>query len=717
MSILHIRQIAASIQRTIGPHLDLSDLAGRGDTDSAVLTRGLSALAVQMLTGFSPADAAACVVDGFNDNGIDAVAVDADHHRIILVQSKWHADGRKTLNAGEALKLVQGTRDLFRSNPDPFNERVRRLMPAIESSLNEPETRIVIAIATTGGDQLPAEVQRPLVDLLTEINDGGDDLVSLRVLGSADLHGFLTHGTASQKVDLTLNLSGWGSVQTPYQAYYGVASAIDIAGWYDQYGDRLFDGNIREALGSTAVNDALVTTLDQEPEHFWYFNNGITVLAESVNRAARGSQNRAHGQFHLSGATVVNGAQTAASIHALLQRDEALLEDAAIWIRVIALDGCPDGFAASVTRATNTQNGVGARDFVALDPGQDRIRAQLRLQFDKAYGVKRSAQPITGAAGCDVEEAAIALACANPDPAFAVDAKRQVSLLWASTNDPTYLALFPAHLDVARLWNSVLILRQVETELGRLKNSLASKASGVLVHGNRLIAHLVMSQLEAAKVIQNPEAEAEGLLDQVPDLTRLLAEHLRNAVNAAYPANTFLQPLFKNHSKCRHLVETALSEYSGTRVSLPEPRRHQPAAPQNGSGSADSTETARTVGISRMKDAIKVIQEASALPEGALLLFKAGTERERNQMLPWIQQDPRRGRVRWTNEPPYQQPLIWEYDDKRYSPSNLVTTAMIAAGMSPPSGVRGPRRWATADDETLVQIAKRLLREGIVEDR
>ncbi|MGW4071635.1 AIPR family protein [Nocardia grenadensis] len=67
-----------------------------------------------------------------------------------------------------------------------------------------------------------------------------------------------------------------------------------------------FGRNIRNALGRTAVNEALVTTLRQEPHHFWYFNNGITVLAERIGRAARDSHGRTNGLFRLFGATVVN---------------------------------------------------------------------------------------------------------------------------------------------------------------------------------------------------------------------------------------------------------------------------------------------------------------------------------------------------------------------------------------------------------------------------
>lgn len=711
MSILHIRQVSAYVQRKVGPHLELDDIRKRnGNVDMATLTRGLAALAVQVLTGFDVEKAASCVIDGFQDNGIDAIAVDETQSRIIIVQSKWHAEGRKSMDQSEALKLVNGAKDLFSQKFHLFNDRARALQRAVEGALINPEVRITIAVATTGPAVLPAEVQRPLQDLLAEVNgaDDLDDLVDLKILGLSDLHGFLTDRTTTKKIDLDLHLSEWGSVQTPYQAYYGLVSAGEIAAWYDKHGERLFDGNIRHALGRTAVNESLVVTLRGEPQHFWYFNNGITVLAENINRAVRDSHSRTTGLFRLSGATVVNGAQTAASIHAVMKENETLLEDAEIWIRVIGLDGCPDGFASSVTRATNTQNGVDARDFIALDPNQDRIRAQLRLQFDKAYGVKRSADPVGGESGCDVEEAAISLACAHSDPAYAVDAKRQVSVLWASTEDPVYRELFPQDLNIARLWNSVLSLRLIDAELARLRNMFEdSRTAGVLVHGNRLIAHLVLSQL-GPSVLNDPDAESKGLLGSAARLTQELSAALGETVDDRYPG-AFLAPLFKNHTKCRELVSETLSRYAGKPVTLPDQRRVTKQQPQ-----VPSVRPSRRPRVSerpnsrRKQDAVKVIQSVGGLGEGELVVFRPDTKREEQLLVPWIEDSPTRGRARWTNQPPAVNPLIWEVDGKRYSPSNLVTTMMIAAGYSPPSGVRGTTRWTIENRGTLSDIADQI---------
>lgn len=73
MGIVQLNQIKNRIAETVAPFIDVVD-AKPQDVDAMRLTRGLAAFVLVELMGASPEDAAATVTDGFNDNGIDAVA-------------------------------------------------------------------------------------------------------------------------------------------------------------------------------------------------------------------------------------------------------------------------------------------------------------------------------------------------------------------------------------------------------------------------------------------------------------------------------------------------------------------------------------------------------------------------------------------------------------------------------------------------------------------
>ncbi|XPP25967.1 MAG: AIPR family protein [Leucobacter sp.] len=154
-------------------------------------------------------------------------------------------------------------------------------------------------------------------------------------------------------------------VSEPYTAYYGQVEATELAEWWKSHRSNLFDRNIRKFIVDSEVNVALATTLESEPEHFWYFNNGITVLCDQVVRAPVGGASRRTGKFELRGATVVNGAQTVGTIGRFAERDPAAVSNARVQVRFISLEASSNRFDALVTRATNTQNRVERRDFVA----------------------------------------------------------------------------------------------------------------------------------------------------------------------------------------------------------------------------------------------------------------------------------------------------------------------------------------------------------------
>src|SRR5262249_3643951 len=154
------------------------------------------------------------------------------------------------------------------------------------------------------------------------------------------------------------------------------------------YGDTLFEQNIRKPLGNTSVNQAMLRTLNESEDNFWYFNNGVTALCGSIQKLAKGATSRTYGEFKLGNVSVVNGAQTVAAIARASKSDEASIE-ARVLVRFISLEGCPPEFASDVTEATNTQNTVERSDFVALDPEQSRLRTELLLSLQKTYSIKR----------------------------------------------------------------------------------------------------------------------------------------------------------------------------------------------------------------------------------------------------------------------------------------------------------------------------------------
>lgn len=89
-----------------------------------------------------------------------------------------------------------------------------------------------------------------------------------------------------------------------------VAKLYDIVRMYNEMGDSLFEKNVRFSLESDKndVETSIHSTLENEPDYFWFYNNGITLLADKVNY----SDSKSIEIFAVDGNkfSVINGAQT-----------------------------------------------------------------------------------------------------------------------------------------------------------------------------------------------------------------------------------------------------------------------------------------------------------------------------------------------------------------------------------------------------------------------
>lgn len=427
MSKLHVMQIGGYLKAQLEASVNMDDYAKHPDQEQvnkAFLTRALGALAVSQLTEVPMGDLCLYITDGSKDGGIDLIFFDPKEKTLYLVQTKWHSDGHGSIELGDVLKFLGGVRKVLENDIDQLNERIKARRLDIERALFDANAKFVLVLAHTGQEMLGAEVEAAINAYVDSQNDTSE-LMSVRILKQGELHKAVAAGVAGAPISVEVQLTSWGQIREPHYAIYGQVSAADVAVWLENHGPRLFESNLRHFLSKSTVNQDIVSTLMERPEDFWYYNNGITAVATAVAKKPIGGNSTDSGIFECGGFCVVNGAQTVGSIHAAaVQKPEAVAK-AMVPIRIISSANSAEGFSSAVTRCTNTQNAIEKRDFVALDPDQERIRQELQIEGVE-YAYKAGAA--TGAAGqrFDLTEATVALACANPDVALAVQAKREI---------------------------------------------------------------------------------------------------------------------------------------------------------------------------------------------------------------------------------------------------------------------------------------------------
>ncbi len=558
MSSLRVKQIKSKLLELFEQHIDISGLSSNdNELPQKILTRCLAAFAIFSLTGCSEAEAGASVWDGSDDNGIDAAFYDAAEARVVLVQSKWIHAGSGEPAASDLGAFANGVKDVVEQEQANFAARLHAKLSEIGQALLVPGTTIEVVVVTTGASELARHGTANLDRVLKELNgeDGDDPLATKRTMGLAEVYAALASDLNSERIALDANILDWSYVAQPQPAYFGMIDGLQLKEWWLHHGKRLVAKNIRHALGSTDVNGQIRNTAINDPEHFWYFNNGITLIAEEAVKAPKGFASRSSGIFQFKGASIVNGAQTVSTLGRV--ENDLSLGKVRVPLRVILLKSAPDNFGQEVTRTNNLQNRVEARDFVAQDPQQSRLQMEMSIE-GVDYQFLRSGDFTPSPSSCDLIEVTTALACATAEPAYAVLVKTGIGRFFADLKKAPYTALYNPSLSGARAFNATVVQRRIDAWIDVKKKSISKKSGyawGVLIHGNRILSASVFS-LIGQKVLLEPIGDFATSVDSI-EIDRHCAvvyEGMLLSLDAHYPGK-FLAVLFKSPSMSKQVFE------------------------------------------------------------------------------------------------------------------------------------------------------------------
>lgn len=198
-----------------------------------------------------------------------------------------------------------------------------------------------------------------------------------------EMHEAPDYSKITLRIERFAGAAGKGDIiktSSPYRAYVVMVKPRTIYELFKTYGFLLFYRNVRNPLPESNYNKQIANTLEKEPEMFWYFNNGITAISRIIPEI--GNEAR---EIEITGLQVINGAQTVYTIYrtyedALPAKREVMDKYALIMLRLV--DSSNEPLNKKITRYTNSQNPMIARDFHANDDVQVRLQ---RVSFASTY--------------------------------------------------------------------------------------------------------------------------------------------------------------------------------------------------------------------------------------------------------------------------------------------------------------------------------------------
>jgi len=686
--------ISEALRRRFQDHIDISDFTNPDPEQQrrCLLTRALAAAIVNSRTDCGDDRAAAMVTDGGQDFGIDAVAFAAGMPRLWLIQTKWSDRAEANFGESDVMAMADGLHRIDRREFGRFNARFRPFINQIATILGDAQARIMLTIGLMRQVALHDNVLLRLEELRDEFNAHGQYL-DFEILYVNQIWDVVRRTAQPEPIRLNFELDRWFELSTPMRAVNGITTAAAVASWYDDNGDQLFQRNIRESLGVTQVNADIARSLCEEPYEFWYRNNGVTILCDGLRLTPR-SRSSPYGTATIdaTNVSVVNGAQTVAAIAEAVKDGDDAVREAPVGVRII--ESADETTSAQITKATNTQNHIERRDFVALDEVQLAIREEFSLTLGLTYAIRRSEFEPSPESGCTVREAATALACAHADPRLAQRIRANEDLLWEEGPQGAYTRIFGERPPAIQIWRSVQLLRRVRDALHTVQAQLEGRAAAVAEQGSLVIAHIVFQEI-GRDGIDDADYDWGAVLGRVPDLVGKAVRLMVTQIDEQFGQNSFIGPTLASADRIRPLVRSALSAFESG-AAVPElPPDYLPVPRQR---------------ATRRRNSVHVLVDAARIKEGSSLHFRAATEPERQALAAWMAEDSRRGTATWVND--RSRPLVWAADGKRHTPSGLVKRMYALAEWSgAPVAVQGPSRWFLGNEGSLVSLAQAVLRE------
>lgn len=164
-----------------------------------------------------------------------------------------------------------------------------------------------------------------------------------------------------------------------YEAYIAIIPGKLLADIYINHGSKVLEGNVRAFLGtsgSKSVNSGIRRTINNEPNKFFTYNNGIATTAADVETQ------EIDGQLYITKIVdlqIINGGQTTASLaEAVLKKTNTELDGIFVPMKLTVIDDREtenedgvrfyDQMVQAIAKYANSQNKVTAADLFSNDP-------------------------------------------------------------------------------------------------------------------------------------------------------------------------------------------------------------------------------------------------------------------------------------------------------------------------------------------------------------
>lgn len=355
-------------------------------------SEGVGVFALGLRFGFDDLQtvAAESITDGPDDKKIDVLYIDRAQRSAFIMQcygakSKLdqQAPGNKAtdLHTAAAYAFSVGLSNL----PDQIRAQVTDLRSAISDGTVD-SVYFWYVHNQTESQSIAQELKQIEVSALANVRTAFPDnkcTIFAQEVGRVTLEEWFERSNSQILVDDKITFASQPHYELIGNGWNCLVTSVtgkEIFALFDKYDKDLFSMNIRDYLGivnkDSNVNNNIRITAESEPEQFWAFNNGLTMITRDYSLGD---------DLVVTGLAIVNGAQTTGAIGNLKVAPNDSLRVAARFYKASDQE-----FIEKIIRFTNSQNAIEAADFRSTDAVQRRLRQEFgQLQGADYNGGRR----------------------------------------------------------------------------------------------------------------------------------------------------------------------------------------------------------------------------------------------------------------------------------------------------------------------------------------
>ena len=355
----------------------------QGDSTDAAFTQWLLGLLFPTIDS----DQAFNSLVGNEIDGISAYYKDDEDGKLYLIRAVYSESQDEKFGPGIAYnlldfhsKILMLSRELRKKSDSSYLQTSKVNDETIQNFTNSPLIDYLVNVVDDGYS---------LISILAVFGDMSSPIDSIRESYSLDkesVHYFnfqklkmLSAGFDDKRKEFSVSFE-FTSSPVNYNgivdAIVGNISAFNFSNALERHSEYIYEANLRVPLGgSQKVNKQIEATLDNEPELFWYYNNGITILCSDYIMDSDQI-------FTIISPTIVNGAQTANSV-----LSSNLSEDSTAVLLVKIIKALPsldkssedslDDLYMNIAKFTNSQNPIQPPDFKS----NEKVHKSLHSKF------------------------------------------------------------------------------------------------------------------------------------------------------------------------------------------------------------------------------------------------------------------------------------------------------------------------------------------------